>query len=324
MAHTFLRRAHGLRRGLFAGLLSFALLAAIGGRAEAREAVTPENPTTFPTGSYAAKVGADAADVYYPATTSRGLPVALLLQGANVDKAHYEGFARTVAAFGFVVVVPNHVRPVFGVPGLWASSDQALGAVAWAAAENRRDGSPLAGRIDTDTLTLLGHSFGGAAGMSTIQGLCAPPFCAGLPPGAVKPAQLKAAAFFGTNSVPPGGGPVGPIDNAGVPVALIQGDADGVAAPVAARDTYRALSAKPKALVGLHGANHFGITDVQNPPGASPDASPQTLDQTEGIRAAGRWAALWLKASLGDPVAASYVRYWGDATDRTVTVEQAY
>ncbi|MER7106910.1 poly(ethylene terephthalate) hydrolase family protein [Streptomyces sp. NPDC000229] len=324
MARPFPFVSHGRRRGIVVGLMSVALMAALGSPTEARAAVTPENPTTFPTGSYAARVGVDAADVYYPATTNRGLPVALLLQGANVDKSHYAGFARTVAAFGFVVVVPNHERPVFGVPGLWASSDQALTAVAWAEAENARVGSPVAGRIDTGTLTLLGHSFGGAAGLSTLQGQCVPPFCAGLPPGAVKPAQLKAAAFFGTNGVPRGGGPVGPIDNAGVPVALVQGDADGVAAPVAARDTYRALSFKPKALVGLHGANHFGITDVQNPPGAAPDASPQTLDQTEGIRATGRWSALWLKASLGDPVAASYVRYWGDATDRNVTVEQAY
>lgn len=228
-----------------------------------------------------------------------------------------------MAAFGFVVVVPNHLRAVFGIPGLWASADQSLTTVAWSKAENTRADSPLAGRLDPASFALLGHSFGGAAGVATVQGQCAPPFCFGLPPGAVKPAELKAAAFFGTNNAPPGGGPVAPIANT-VPVALIQGAADGVAAPAAAHATYEALQLKPKALVTVAGVNHYGITNVQNPAGAAPDPSAQTTGQVDGIRTSARWSALFLKASLGDSFARSYVRYWGDSADSAVTVQQSY
>lgn len=311
----------GARRAVTAFLLGFALLAGSGGLTRAEAA---ESPTVYPTAAYATTVGQDPADIYYPATTTRRLPVALLLQGANIDKSAYEGYARTVAAFGFVVVVPNHTRTLYGVPGLWASSDEGLAAVTWAAAENAAAGSPLAGRIDAGTLVLLGHSFGGAAGLGTVQGQCAPPFCFGLPAGAVKPVQLKAAAFFGTNNVPPGGGAAPAVDNTGVPLALVQGSADGVAAPAAAQAAYEALTATPKALVTVTGANHYGITDAQNPPGALPDASVQTLDQTESIRTSARWSALFLRASLGDGLAAAYVRQWGDGVDNAVTVQQAY
>jgi predicted dienelactone hydrolase len=302
-------------------LVSVALLAGSGTLTRADAA---DSPTVYPTSGYSATVGQDPADVYYPSATTQRLPVALLLQGANVDKSVYEGFARTVAAFGFVVVVPNHTRAVYGVPGLWASSDEGLTAVAWAAAENTRADSPLAGRVDADTLVLLGHSFGGAAGLAAVQGQCAPPFCFGLPTGAVRPAQLKAAAFFGTNNAPPGGGTVPAVDNTGVPLALVQGAADGVAPPAAAQATYEVLTAAPKALVTVAGANHYGITDVQNPPGALPDPSSQTLGQVDTIRTSARWSALFLRASLGDALAASYVRQWGDAVDDGASVQQTY
>ncbi|MFD3679321.1 hypothetical protein [Streptomyces sp. NPDC058613] len=322
MAHPTQDAQRRISRSLAAGMLGFALLSAAGTAGPAAAAGTPQSPTPVTTFVYPAAVGADAADVYYPETGNR-LPVVLLQQGANVDKSHYEGFARTVAAFGFVVVVPNHVRSVFGMPGLWATSDQGLTTVAWSKAENTRADSPLAGRLDPASFALLGHSFGGAAGVATVQGQCAPPFCFGLPPGAVKPAELKAAAFFGTNNAPPGGGPVAPVNNT-VPVALIQGDADGVAAPAAAQATYEALLGKPKALIKAAGVNHYGITNVQNPAGAAPDPAGQTVGQTDSIRTAARWSALFLKAALGDVFAQSYVRHWGDAADNAVTVQQAH
>ncbi|MCA1994926.1 MAG: hypothetical protein LDL41_23185 [Coleofasciculus sp. S288] len=77
--------------------------------------------------------GADAADIYYPllsdtATDESSLPIALFLQGALVDKSEYSNFASTVARYGFVVVVPNHVRtatnPMGSVTGLLAEQQQ--------------------------------------------------------------------------------------------------------------------------------------------------------------------------------------------------------
>ncbi|MEU0485478.1 hypothetical protein ABZ260_40655, partial [Streptosporangium sp. NPDC006013] len=111
-----------------------------------------------------------------------------------------------------------------------------------------------------------------------------------------------------------------PIANAGVPVALVQGGLDGNNLPAAAGATYNALGAPPKALITVTGANHFGLTDTQTPPGAIPDASAQTLSQEESIDTAAKWSALFLRASLGDSLAAAYVYGFGDASDKNVTV----
>ncbi|MFC5001156.1 alpha/beta hydrolase family protein [Dactylosporangium cerinum] len=263
----------------------------------------------------------DPADVYHPNTSSphQPWPVVLLLQGANVGRANYAGFARKVASYGFVVVVPDHTRVIFGVPGLYADGAEATWTVAWAAAENARAGSPLQGQIDAGKLLLTGHSFGGAAGLGLSTGLSTPPFT-DLPIPA--PPQLKAAAFYGTNNAVPGSPVIPPVANT-IPVALIQGAADGVGSPANGLGTYSVLLGVPKLYVSVTGANHYGITDAQNPAGARPDLSPQTLNQADGVENIARWAALWLRAQLGDPVGTAWVYGIGDAVDAGVETQYA-
>ncbi|GGV18460.1 hypothetical protein GCM10010182_44860 [Actinomadura cremea] len=269
--------------------------------------------------AFTTTVSGDAADVYAPAPSDirADLPVALLLQGADVDKSAYAEYARAVAGYGFVVVVPNHRRVIFGRSGLFAETAQASWTVAWARDEDARAASPLKNKIDTGSLVLLGHSFGGAAGLTLTTGACAPPFCAA---PAARPAELKGAALFGTNNSPPGGTGGPPVANT-VPVALVQGTADGIAAPAAAEGTYGAIQSPPKMLVSVTGANHYGITDAQNPAGAAPDPSPQTVSQETGIKASARWSAMFLRTVLGDTWSGVWLWGVGDAVDAAVTVE---
>lgn len=53
-------------------------------------------------------------DIYFPVVPDSAMntefPIALMLQGALVDKADYSNFAQQVASYGFVVVVPNNER----------------------------------------------------------------------------------------------------------------------------------------------------------------------------------------------------------------------
>ncbi|MFC5751297.1 hypothetical protein [Actinomadura rugatobispora] len=301
-----------MRRGrTAAAALAGALLAAAAFPAAAAAAPGPITYTTT--------VNGDPADVYAPAPgdIKADLPVALLLQGANVDKSAYAAYARAVAGYGFTVVVPNHHRVVFGQPGLFAEEAQATWTVAWARGEDGRSGSPLEGKIDTGSLVLLGHSFGGAAGLTLTTGACVPPFC-GTPAG--KPAELKGAAFFGTNNTPPGGSGNPPVANT-VPVALVQGTADGVAPPAAAQGTYGALQSPPKMLVSVTGANHYGITGTQNPAGALPDPSPQTVSQETSVKASARWSAMFLRTVLGDAWSGVWLWNVGDSVDDAVTVQ---
>ncbi|MEV6348713.1 hypothetical protein [Actinoplanes sp. NPDC051851] len=265
---------------------------------------------------YTTTINGDSADVYYPATGSN-LPVALLLQGADVDKSYYSTFASTVASYGFVVAVPNHTRTLFGVTGLYPEGAQAGWTVSWAEAEDASSSSPLYHRIDEDTLVIAGHSFGAATALSLSTGLCVIPFCAIVN---TAPSELEAVATYGGNNVLYGTSLVLPVLNT-VPVGYVQGSADGVATPDEGKSTYNLTTGTPKAFITVAGTNHYGITDVQNPSGAAADASAQTLDQAVGVETIARWTAYWLLAQLGSSAAKKYVYTTGDAADANVTVE---
>jgi hypothetical protein len=113
----------------------------------------------------------DQADIYFPTPSEKKIstekfPIALLLPGALVDKSNYSSFASTVARYGFVVVVPNHMRslPALGFKGLLAETSQIKDVLAHMVTENSNPTSPVAGVLDTQKLVLLGHSHGGVVG----------------------------------------------------------------------------------------------------------------------------------------------------------------
>ena len=51
--------------------------------------------------------------------------------------------------------------------------------------------------------------------------------------------------------------------------------------------------------------------------------SPQTLDQATSVETVARWAALWLRAQLGDPVGRAWVYGIGDAVETGVETQFA-
>jgi dienelactone hydrolase len=245
-------------------------------------APSPANATPA-VASYATAINGDSTDVYHPTTGSR-LPVALFLQGADVDKSHYSTYAATLASYGFVVAVPNHSRSLFGQNGLFPEGAQAGWTVDWADAEDDNPASPLYRRIDENTLVLSGHSFGAAAALSLSAGLCVIPFCA---IADTAPGELEAVVTYGGNNVLTGTSVILPVLNT-VPVAYIRGRADGVATRTRAEGTYHLTAGTPKTFIELTGANDYGITDGQNPAAAAPDASAQTLNQAVGVETIAR------------------------------------
>lgn len=188
------------------------------------------------------------------------------------------------------------------------------------AIENTTPTSPIVSVVDTQRLGLLGHSYGGAVGLSAIANqclrelfLCREPF--------TRPKELLAGAFFGANLQNRINNEFVPISNDNIAVALIQGEIDGVALPERAKRTFDNIQTPPKALITVTGANHFGITNVNNPAGANPDPNPPTLNQAVGIEANARWSALFLRANmLEDRSAYDYIYSKGDALDPNVSV----
>ena len=289
------------------------------------------SPQFKETGFYSTTISAnnDLADIYYPKPSNINsghyfFPIVLLLQGALVDKSFYSDYARLVARYGFVVVVPNHGRPLpinpNSPPSLLSETSQIAAVLSQMAIENTKPTSPIASVVDTQRLGLLGHSFGGAVGLSVIADKCLPELYLCQEPF-TRPKELLAGAFFGANLRNPIANEFVPIANDGIAVALIQGDIDGVAIPERAQSTFDKIQTPPKALITVMGANHFSITNVNNPAGANPERNTATLNRAVGIETIARWSALFLRANmLKDRAAFDYIYSQGDALDPNVRV----
>ena len=266
----------------------------------------------------------DQADVYYPnppglADGGYSFPLAILFQGANVDKQYYSGFASLVARHGFVVVVPNHHNTGIGTNGLYAEQSQAREVIDHMSGENLRPSSPVAGAVDTSVAVLLGHSYGGVAALNIVREVCEPPTCFG---SFERPPEIAGAALWGTNlALPLVGTMVPSIANHGLPVALVQGTLDSKAKPADTQEAYAKLEDPPKAYVAVIGANHYGQCDVDNPPGAAPDGSTPALAQDVSVETVARWSAMFLRAHvLGDQDAREYVQVTGGPADPNANV----
>lgn len=275
----------------------------------------------------------DEVDIFVPTAQSphqpaKSLPVALFLQGANVDKSNYAEYAQVVASYGFVVVVPNNLNtftppppapPITGYFSELQQINEVLDFIQDPVA------SPAAEVVNPEQLVLLGHSIGGQAGLNAVQGGCTDP----CPFGEFEqPEELVGAVFYGTNLRNFVDGSFPPIDNGTIPTALILGENDGRALPINTIETYEQIENPPKALVSVAGANHFGITDINTPnnPPSTPvevppiiqDPNAQTIPQHISIDTIGTWSALYLRATvLEDPVSIDFV--FGGAGDQIDT-----
>jgi len=243
----------------------------------------------------------DPADVYYPVVPTSAadqLPIALMLQGALVDKADYSHYAEQVASYGFVVVVPNNERTLSApngqsFTGLFAEQGQVNDVLAQMKVEDADPASPIFEIADTEMLGLLGHSFGGAVGLgATQEEICVPGICS---PDYTRPPELKAGIFYGTSFRDQQTGEFLPINNEDIAVGLIQGSLEGVASPINAQGTYDQILNPPKALITVEGANHYGITNEDNP---EREPNRPTLDQATATETIASWSGLFLRANL--------------------------
>ncbi|WP_082650669.1 alpha/beta hydrolase family protein [Mastigocoleus testarum] len=272
-------------------------------------------------------VNGDPADIYYPvvphiAKKNVEFPVALMLQGALVDKSDYSDYAAQVASYGFVVVVPNDERSVVNpatgeeFTGLFAQQQQVNDVLNQMVIEDNNPSSPVADIVDTDKLGLLGHSFGGSVGLGAIQDdICLPGVCS---EDYVQPPELMAGIFYGTSFRDPITNEFLPVNNEDIPTGLIFGNRDSVIQPSSTEETYDEIINPPKALITVDGANHYGITNEDN---LIREPNRPTLEQEIAVETIARWSGLFLRAHLlGDSGAFDYVYNTGDALDPNVDV----
>jgi dienelactone hydrolase len=188
-----------MKTGYFAAaglsLLSFAAIAQLpaGFSMEAVNTVLPEEGAPKPVpGKYTVTSslasGNDALRVYRPekldAFPKRDkLPVVVWGNGGcAIDNPRYRGFLETIASHGFLVITTTTDNapaaapgaapapapgpgPGAGAPGAAprrsATAESLKAAIDWAEKENARAGSPLAGKVDTSQVAVMGSSCGG-------------------------------------------------------------------------------------------------------------------------------------------------------------------
>jgi hypothetical protein len=83
--------------------------------------------------------------------------------GCAIDTSRYSGFLSTIASHGFLVLGTAAQE---GAARRQATADDLRAAVDWADKENARAGSPLNGKIATDSVAVMGQSCGGFLSVS--------------------------------------------------------------------------------------------------------------------------------------------------------------
>lgn len=82
--------------------------------------------------------------------------------GCALNSGNFGGYLKTLASYGFLVVTTAAAEGATGR----ATADNLRAGLDWANAENARQGSPLAGKIDTNNVAVMGVSCGGVLTLS--------------------------------------------------------------------------------------------------------------------------------------------------------------
>jgi dienelactone hydrolase len=136
------------------------------------QAADPAGSGPEPAIAYSDK-GLATHTIYRPTELKGRYPVVLWGNGSCVNSSFsYREFLAQVASHGFIVLAigpyrdspaPRQQRPQD--PAQWppfeTSYKQMLEALDWISAENRRQGSPLQGKVMVDKVAAMGHSCGG-------------------------------------------------------------------------------------------------------------------------------------------------------------------
>lgn len=240
--------------------------------------------------------GSTLVDVYYPKNTSTSLPILVLFQGGNVHSSFYSKYAARMASEGYVVYVGNRCDLFILQYFLYPSSSLGNTVLTEAKSQNSNPASPLYARLDLDKIGFLGHSLGGVVGLYAINSICEFPFCGS---GYQFLSQVKAGIFYGSGL----GGSFSQSkfykgsSGKGIPTGYIQGSLDGANKPETGLASYKNAIAI-KAYFSVEGANHYGITDLNNPYGAKAESVNATLTQADQIEKISKSSILFLNTYL--------------------------
>ena len=147
--------------------------------------------------------------------------------GGGTEPGAYEGMIRRLASHGFVVIA------VSSSPG---DASKAIAALNWLEEKNKGGDSPLAGKLDMNTVGCSGHSMGGLESEQAI----------------IKDTRVKTAIL--NNSGDLGHSAMGYVPS-GKPIAIVYGN-NGMERPNAEADYGNNTVKAPACLIMMDGADH--------------------------------------------------------------------
>ncbi|WP_159785639.1 alpha/beta hydrolase family protein [Sodalinema gerasimenkoae] len=263
-------------------------------------------------------VGGMTVTLHYPAASDRPLALAVFLKGLNVAPSHYSYYAQRLAQYGFVVALPDPITRLPRRDELFASTGLFEDLQATLRREGNRVDSPLFQRVDSERVALLGHSQGGIVGLDAVVNASAVSLMSG---DYSLPSQLKAAVFYGSVLDVEFIGDR-PLNHHDLPMALMVGSRDSLMPAAEVRDTYERLQNPPKLYLEVEGANHYGITNVNNPPQAPLDPRLPDIPQEIALENLARWSGVFLRAwVLEDAIARAYLQQMLGTSDPVVSLQ---
>lgn len=260
-------------------------------------------------------------DVYYPQDGSVSLPVLVLFQGGNVHSSFYSKYAARLASAGYTVFVGNRCDLFIFQYFIYPPASLGNIALSMADSQNSNSSSVLYKRLDTGKIGFLGHSLGGVVGLYAMNNICEFPFCTS---GYQFLSQVKAGIFYGSGLGSSfSSSRFYTINGKGLPTGYIQGSKDGANKPETGSASCKNAIA-PKVYFSVEGANHYGVTDQNNPYGANAESSSALLSQSESTAKIAEASLVFLDAYIkGNGAALAKITSGNIAISNvTVTSEQ--
>lgn len=235
-------------------------------------------------------------------------PLVVYACGGSIDKGSQKLFAEKLTRHGYVVMILDRPFQFPGPPGPvfnFVLPQDFNSAIEYAKSQTDFE-------VDSDSIALLGHSYGFSVILGAINEQCGMPFCnnAFVP---LNP-SVKAALVFGS-SLQAVGGPsdgefIDGLTNQGIPIFLLNGAGDSISFSTdvttgenVSIGTFDRLEA-PKILSIISNLDHFSIADKVFNPDQTPfaDDVPSTLSRLEQVARVGDIFNFYLKgAFVGKP-----------------------
>lgn len=188
--------------------------------------------------------------IYYP--DSSGIfpksavpaPIIAFGHGWMIGISSYYSYARHLASWGYVVVLPAYSNPIIN-PEHDKRARLMADAARWVAARDTVPSDPLHGKLDRWNWGFVGHSMGGSISMLAADTL-------------VLRDTLRAVAALAS----PQSNPPTHSEHILAPKMILAGGADNIAPWRDVRQAYWAKAPAPGTFAVIRGANHFDFLDA--------------------------------------------------------------